>query len=86
MALIFDLIGSCISWYNLPYASVIITMAIVVIEGRSVWENEKAKKSNIAKLPDVIRAIIQCSDVRSAEELIKKFMKQENETEIDKEV
>lgn len=86
MALIFDLIGSCISWYNLPYASVIITMAIVVIEGRSVWENERAKKSNIAKLPDVIRAIIQCSDVRSAEELIKKFMKQENETEIDKEV
>lgn len=86
MALIFDLIGSCISWYNLPYASVIITMAIVVIEGRSVWENEKAKKSNIAKLPDVIRAIIQCSDVRSAEELIKKFMKQGNETEIDKEV
>lgn len=86
MALIFDLIGSCISWYNLPYASVIITMAIVVIEGRSVWENERAKKSNIAKLPDVIRAIIQCSDVRSAEELIKKFMKQGNETEIDKEV
>lgn len=86
MALIFDLIGSCMSWYNLPYASVIITMAIVVIEGRSVWENEKAKKSNVAKLPEVVRAIIQCSDVKSAEELIKKFIKQENGTETDKEV
>lgn len=73
MALIFDLIGSCLSWYGLPYASIVITAAIVIIEGRSVWENERAKKSNVAKLPDAIRAIIQCADVRTAEELLKKL-------------
>lgn len=44
MALIFDVIGSCIPWYEYPYASMIVTAAIVLIEGRSVWENERAKK------------------------------------------
>lgn len=73
MALIFDLIGSCISWYNLPYASIIITAAIVLIEGRSVWENERAKKSQVAKLPEAIRDIIRCSTAKDAEELIRKL-------------
>lgn len=73
MALIFDLIGSCIDWYTLPFASMLVTAAIVLIEGRSVWENEKAKKSQVAKLPDAIRAILQCSDVKTAEQLLNKL-------------
>lgn len=79
MALIFDLIGSCVSWYSLPYASVIITAAIVLIEGRSVWENEKAKRSNVAKLPNAIRDIINCTTAKSAEELIEKLKKEAND-------
>lgn len=79
MALIFDLIGSCLSWYNLPYASVLITAAIVLIEGRSVWENERAKRSNVAKLPRAIRDIINCSTAKSAEELIKKIKELDDE-------
>lgn len=73
MALIFDLIGSFIPWYSLPYASMLITAAIVLIELRSVWENEKAKKSQAAKLPEAIRAILQCSDARTAEQLLQKL-------------
>ena len=73
MALIFDLIGSCIDWYKLPFASMLVTAAIVLIEGRSVWENEKAKKSQVAKLPDAIRAIIQCADAKTAEQLLEKL-------------
>ena len=73
MALIFDLIGSCIDWYTLPFASMLVTAAIVLIEGRSVWENERAKKSQVAKLPDVIRAIIQCADAKTAEQLLEKL-------------
>lgn len=86
MALIFDLIGSCLTWYNVPYASIVITMGIVIIEGRSVWENEKAKKSNVAKLPEVIRDIIRCSTARDAEELLKKLKERDHETGIDKEI
>lgn len=75
MALIFDLIGSCIDWYALPFASMLVTAAIVLIEGRSVWENERAKKSQVAKLPDAIRAIIQCADAKTAEQLLEKLKK-----------
>lgn len=81
MALIFDLIGSCLIWYNLPYASIIITAAIVLIEGRSVWENEKAKKSNIAKLPKAIRDIIHCSTAKDAEKLLQMLKEVYHETE-----
>lgn len=76
MALIFDLIGSCLSWYNLPYASIVVTAAIILIEGRSVLENEKAKKSNVAKLPDAIRDIINCTSAKSAAELLEKLKKE----------
>ena len=50
-----------------------MTAAIVLIEGRSVWENERAKKSQVAKLPDAIRAIIQCADAKTAEQLLEKL-------------
>ena len=80
MALIFDLIGSCIDWYTLPLASMLVTAAIVLIEGRSVCENEKAKKSQVAKLPDAIRAIIQCADAKTAEQLLDKLKKLDDET------
>ena len=73
MSLIFDLIGSCIDWYALPFASMLVTAAIVLIEGRSVWENERAKKGNVAKLPAAIRDIINCTTAKSAEELLKKI-------------
>ena len=73
MAFIFDLVGSCIEWYTLPWGSLIITAAIVLIEARSVWENEKSKKSNVAKLPDAIREILNCTDARNAQELINKI-------------
>lgn len=76
MGLIFDLIGSCLSWYGLPYASILVTAAIVLIEGRSVWENEKAKKSNVAKLPGAIRDILNCTTAKSAEELLERLKKE----------
>ena len=80
MALIFDLIGGFIPWYNLPYASMLVTAAIVLIELRIVWENEKAKKSNVAKLPEAIRAIIQCADAKTAEQLLNKLKEVTDET------
>lgn len=73
MALIFDCIGSLLPWYSLPFGSMLIAAGVVLTEGRSVWENAKAKKSQAAKLPDAIRAILRCSDARTAEQLLKKL-------------
>lgn len=73
MALIFDCIGSLLPWYSLPFGSMLIAAGIVLTECRSVWENAKAKKSQAAKLPEAIRAIIQCADAKTAEQLLEKL-------------
>lgn len=73
MFLLIDIIGGLFAWYNLPFATILVTLAVIGIEGRSVWENAKAKKSQAAKLPDVIRDIIKCVTVKDAEELLKRI-------------
>lgn len=73
MALTFDVVGCCIPWYGTAYASIVVAAAIVLIEGRSVWENERAKRGAVEKLPEAIRDIIRCVSVKDAEELLKKL-------------
>ncbi len=75
MFLLIDAIGSLFAWYNLPFATMLITLAVIGIEVRSVWENAKAKKSQAAKLPDTIRDIMKCVTVKDAEELLKRIEK-----------
>lgn len=73
MFLLIDITGSLFAWYNLPFATMLVTLAVIGIEGRSVWENAKAKKSQAAKVPDTIRDIIRCVSVKDAEELLKRI-------------
>lgn len=77
MGLTIDIVGSLVNWYVLPFASIVITLGILVIEALSVWENEKSKKdnSNIGKLPLIIRDIIKCSSPEEAKDLIDKLSK-----------
>lgn len=73
MFLLIDIIGALFAWYNLPFATILVTLAVIGIEVRSVWENARAKKSQAAKLPDTIRDIIKCVTVKDAEELLKRI-------------
>lgn len=73
MFLFIDLTGCFFAWYNLPFATMIVAMCVVLIEGRSVYENAKAKKSEVQKLPEVLRKIISCTDAKSASELLQKL-------------
>lgn len=73
MFLFIDIIGGFFTWYSLPFATMLITLGVIIVEGRSVYENAKAKKSQVAKLPEAIRAIIQCADAKTAHELIDKL-------------
>lgn len=77
MGLTVDIVGSLVSWYSLPYASIVITLGVLVIEAISVWENEKSKRGNseIVKLPLVIKEIIKCSNPEEAKELLNKMEK-----------
>ena len=77
MFLLFDIVGSFITAYNLPYASMAGTVCIVLIELRSVFENLKEKKSSAADIPQALKDIINCRDIEKARELIEK-LKTEN--------
>lgn len=77
MGVTVDLVGSLVSWYTLPFASIIVTLGILIVEGISVWENEKNKKgnTNVVKLPLVIKEIIKCSSPEEAKNLLSELQK-----------
>lgn len=71
--LMFDTLGLLFVWYVLPYMTIVITVGVLVIEFRSVWEHNKRKRSHAAELPNVIANIIKCASEQDALELIKKI-------------
>jgi hypothetical protein len=68
--LILDIIGSILPFYNLAYASLLASVACILIELKSVVENLRAKKSVAAQLPEIIKEIMRCKDIPRAIELI----------------
>lgn len=71
--LMFDSLGLLFPWYILPYMTMVITVGVLVIEFRSVWEHNKRKRSHAAELPNVIANIIKCASEKDALELINKM-------------
>ena len=72
-AVLIDVLGLCFPWYVIPYAAVIVTLGILVIEGKSVLENYKKKKSNAADIGEVIEEILKCADSDTAKKKKKKL-------------
>lgn len=66
-----DILGLCFPWYNLPYAAIICTAAVISIEGVSIVENFKKKKSHAADVAEVAKNIIECLTKEEAEKIIK---------------
>lgn len=69
-ALMFDVLGSFFTFYILPFATILCTVAILLIEGKSVKENSAKKKAHAADVPDVVKRIVQSSNVKQAIELL----------------
>lgn len=66
-----DVLGLAFPWYSIPYAALIVTLGILLIEGKSVIENYQKSKSSAAKVVDMISTIIECGDHDTAEKIIK---------------
>ena len=43
--LLIDILGAIFTWYNLPYCAILATLGVLLIEGHSVIENSKKKRS-----------------------------------------
>lgn len=66
-----DILGLAFPWYAIPYAALLVTLGILLIEGKSVIENYHKSKSSAAKVVEAISAIIDCTDNDTAEKIIR---------------
>lgn len=69
-ALMFDILGAFLSFYYLPFLSMLCTLAIVIIEARSVVENSNRRRSHAGKILDVAAEIVEAKDLDKAKQLI----------------
>lgn len=73
-AIMFDTLGICfVHPYTLPFATILGTFAIMLIEGKSVIENSKRKKAHAAEIPEVVKKIVQTDTVKQATELLEQL-------------
>ena len=66
-----DILGLAFPWYAIPYAALVVTLGILLIEGKSVIENYQKSRSAAAKVVDMISTIIECADNDTAEKIIR---------------
>lgn len=61
-AVMFDALGVCfVHFYYLPFITILSTVAIMAIEGKSVIENSRRKKAHAAEIPDIIKKIVKAA-------------------------
>lgn len=68
--LFIDIIGSLFTFYFLPFFQIGTGAGAIIIEGWSVYENKKRKKSHAALIPELAKEIVQCAREKDAEALI----------------
>lgn len=68
--LFIDIIGSMFTFYYLPFFQIAIAMGSILIEGWSVLENKRRKKSHAALLPELVTNIVKCAREKDAEAII----------------
>ena len=72
-AALIDTLGLFFPWYLLPYFVMACTLGVLLIEGRSVIENSRKKKSQAAGIPDAVRSIIQAATREEAEKVLEQI-------------
>lgn len=74
-ALMFDILGSLLSFYVIPFATILCTIAVICIEGKSVVENSKRKKAHAADVPDIVKKIVQAATAEQGHEIFNEITK-----------
>lgn len=72
-ALMFDILGSLLSFYIIPFATILCAVAVICIEGKSVVENSKRKKAHAAEVPDIVKQIVQATTAEQGHEILDKI-------------
>lgn len=73
-ALLFDALGiSFVHSYILPFVTIIATIAVLCIEGKSVIENSRRKKAHAAEVPEVVKKIVQAATIKQAHNVLEQI-------------
>ena len=72
-----DTLGLFFAWYVLPYFLIVCTLGVLLIEGRSVLENSRKKKSHAADIVDAVEDIIKAATEKDAERIIERLKQEE---------
>lgn len=70
---LFDIVGMLFSWYIMPFMTLLVLVAVLIIEFKSLLEHARKRKSHAAELPAVIQQIISCSNSEEAINLLMKI-------------
>lgn len=79
--LMFDILGCMLSFYILPFATMLGAIAIILIEGKSVIENSGRKKANAANIPEVINKIINAANADEGKKIFNQILQLANKNE-----
>lgn len=74
-AFMVDVLGSLLSFYILPFATMLCALAILCIEGKSVLENSKRRKAHAADVPDIVKKIMQAATAEQGHEILNEITK-----------
>ena len=74
-ALMFDILGSLLPFYSIPFATALSTIAVLCIEGKSVIENSKRKKAHAGDVPEMVKKIIEASTTKKDYEALEEIAK-----------
>lgn len=69
-ALMFDILGAFLSFYYLPFMTIVGTLSIIIIEARSVVENSRRRKLSAAEMPSVMQDIMSADTIDKAANVI----------------
>lgn len=73
MGFVADTIGILFPFWSWPYFSILVCLAIIFIEGKSVLEHAKRRRSHVAEIPDMINEIVHCVTEHDAVAVIKRI-------------
>jgi hypothetical protein len=75
-ALMFDALGSLFEFYVIPFVTMLCTISVILIEGRSVVENSRRKHSHAADVPDIVKKIVQAATTEQAQGVMKEIIEE----------
>lgn len=87
MGFVADTIGILFPFWAWPYLSILICLGVICIEGKSVLEHAKKRKSHVADIPGMVKDIIECASEHDALDLldrIKGTLDEENAKYVEK--